>query len=122
MKKPNFAAMNPAVAKAIEQMMVEQGEKFSLEKINLADLGRRTGISRAKLRSMKSHRPSAQQDERDEICREFRPCPFVPGERHMPESWPFLSKVCISYLSALPPILQTYLPSCQQEYHQLYKE
>ncbi len=49
MKKPNFAAMNPAVAKAIEQMMVEQGEKFSLEKINLADLGRRTGISRAKL-------------------------------------------------------------------------
>ncbi len=41
--------MNPAVAKAIEQMMVEQGEKFSLEKINLADLGRRTGISRAKL-------------------------------------------------------------------------
>ena len=37
MKKPNFAAMNPAVAKAIEQMMVEQGEKFSLEKINLAD-------------------------------------------------------------------------------------
>ena len=55
MKKPNFAAMNPAVAKAIEQMMVEQGEKFSLEKINLADLGRRTGISRAKLRSMKEH-------------------------------------------------------------------
>lgn len=55
MKKPNFAAMNPAVAKAIEQMMVEQGEKFSLEKINLADLGRRTGISRAKLRRMKEH-------------------------------------------------------------------
>lgn len=40
MKKPNFAAMNPAVAKAIEQMMVEQGEKFSLEKINLASLVR----------------------------------------------------------------------------------
>lgn len=55
MKKTNFAAMNPAVAKAIEQMMVEQGEKFSLEKINLADLGRRTGISRAKLRRMKEH-------------------------------------------------------------------
>ena len=32
MKKPNFAAMNPAVAEAIKQMMAEQGDKFSLEK------------------------------------------------------------------------------------------
>ena len=55
MKKPNFAAMNPAVAEAIKQMMAEQGDKFSLEKINLADLGRRTGISRAKLRRLKEH-------------------------------------------------------------------
>lgn len=55
MKKPNFAAMNPVVAEAIKQMMAEQGDKFSLEKINLADLGRRTGISRAKLRRMKEH-------------------------------------------------------------------
>lgn len=53
MKKPNFVAMNPVVAEAIKQMMAEQGDKFSLEKINLADLGRRTGISRAKLRRMK---------------------------------------------------------------------
>ena len=55
MKKPNFAAMNPVVAEAIKQMMAEQGDKFSMEKINLADLGRRTGISRAKLRRMKEH-------------------------------------------------------------------
>ena len=55
MKKSNFAAMNPVVAEAIKQMMAEQGDKFSLEKINLADLGRRTGISRAKLRRMKEH-------------------------------------------------------------------
>lgn len=55
MKKTNFAAMNPAVAKAIEKMMVEQGDKFTLEKINLADLGRRTGISRARPRRMKEH-------------------------------------------------------------------
>lgn len=55
MNKPNFAAMNPAVAKAIEQMMAEQGDQFSLEKINLAELERRTGISRAKLRRMKRH-------------------------------------------------------------------
>ena len=39
MKKPNFAAMNPAVAEAIKQMMAEQDDKFSLEKINLADRG-----------------------------------------------------------------------------------
>ena len=55
MKQPNFAAMSPAVAKAIEQMMAEQGDKFSLEKINLAELERRTGISRARLRRMKEH-------------------------------------------------------------------
>lgn len=55
MKIPNFSAMSPAVAKAIEEIMAEQGDKFSLEKINLAELERRTGISRAKLRRMKEH-------------------------------------------------------------------
>ena len=55
MKNPNFAAMNPAVAEAIERMMAEQGDKFSLAKINLAELERRTGISRARLRHMKEH-------------------------------------------------------------------
>lgn len=55
MKKPNFAAMNPEVAKAIGRKMAEQGENFSLEKINLAELARRTGLSRQKLRRMKQH-------------------------------------------------------------------
>ena len=55
MKIPKFVAMNPTVATAIEQMMAEQGDKFSLEKINLAELERRTGISRARLRRMKAH-------------------------------------------------------------------
>lgn len=55
MKQPNFSAMSPAVAKAIEQMMAEQGDKFSLDKVNLAELERRTGISRARLRRMKEH-------------------------------------------------------------------
>ena len=55
MKQPNFAAMSPVVTKAIEQMMAEQGDKFSLEKVNLAELKRRTGISRARLRRMKEH-------------------------------------------------------------------
>ena len=35
---------------AIEQMKVEQGDKFDINKINLAELSRRTGISRGKLR------------------------------------------------------------------------
>ena len=55
MKKPNLAAMTPEVAKAIEEMMAEQGERFSLEKVNLAELARRTGLSRQKLRRMKTH-------------------------------------------------------------------
>lgn len=55
MKSPNFAAMAPSVAQAIEQMMAEQGDRFSLEKINLAELERRTGISRSRLRRMKEH-------------------------------------------------------------------
>ena len=55
MKVPNFAAMIPDVAKAIEEIMAEQGDAFSLEKINLAELERRTGITRAKLRRMKEH-------------------------------------------------------------------
>ena len=58
MKKPNFAAMNPVVAEAIQQIMAEQGDKFSLEEINLADLGRRTGISRAKLDTPPENRRS----------------------------------------------------------------
>ena len=44
MKQPNFVAMFPVVAKAIEQMIAEQGDKFSLEKVNLAELECRTGI------------------------------------------------------------------------------
>lgn len=48
MKKPNFAAMNPEVAKAIGRMMAEQGENFSLEKVNLDGFvnyeGRRFGV------------------------------------------------------------------------------
>ena len=41
------------VSRALEEMKAEQGEKFSLETVNLAELKRRTGLSRAKLRKMK---------------------------------------------------------------------
>lgn len=41
------------VSRALEDMKAEQGEKFNLENVNLADLRRRTGLSRARLRKMK---------------------------------------------------------------------
>ena len=45
----------PSIAQAIEEMKAEQGKNFSLERINLAELERRTGVSRAKLRRLKAN-------------------------------------------------------------------
>ena len=45
----------PSIAQAIEEMKAEQGKDFSLERINLAELERRTGVSRAKLRRLKAN-------------------------------------------------------------------
>ena len=42
-----------SIAQAIEEMKAEQGESFSLENINLAELARRSGVSRGKLRRLK---------------------------------------------------------------------
>lgn len=47
--------LNETIAQALKQMKIEQGDKFSLEKVNLAELGRRTGIGRKKLRNAKEH-------------------------------------------------------------------
>lgn len=55
MKEFEVSNLDPAVAQAIQEMQIEQGDGFSLEKINLAELGRRTGISRHKLRRMKEN-------------------------------------------------------------------
>ena len=44
-----------SIAQAIEKMKAEQGESFSLEKINLAELERRTGVSRGKLRRLQKN-------------------------------------------------------------------
>lgn len=43
------------VTQALEEMKQEQGDKFSLESVNLAELARRTGISRKKLRRLKKN-------------------------------------------------------------------
>ena len=43
------------LTQALEEMKREQGERFSLDKINLSELSRRTGISRKKLRRLKEN-------------------------------------------------------------------
>ena len=47
--------MEDIISQAIEEMKSEQGHNFSLEKINLAELERRTGVSRARLRRLKAN-------------------------------------------------------------------
>lgn len=55
MKELASNGLSPIIAQAIEELKAEQGKNFSLEKINLAELERRTGLSRAKLRRLKEH-------------------------------------------------------------------
>ena len=43
------------IAQSLNEIKSELGEQFSLEKVNLAELERRTGISRAKLRRIKGN-------------------------------------------------------------------
>ena len=43
------------IAQVLNEIKSEQGASFSLEKINLAELSRRTGITRAKLRRIKDN-------------------------------------------------------------------
>ena len=47
--------LNETIAQALQQMKAEQGKSFSLEKVNLAELSRRTGISRKRLRNARKH-------------------------------------------------------------------
>ena len=46
--------LQSTITQVLQEMKVEAGEKFDIDKVNLAELGRRTGISRKKLRSMDS--------------------------------------------------------------------
>ncbi len=43
------------ISQALQEMKAEQGDKFNLMKVNLADLERRTGISRKKLRRLQKN-------------------------------------------------------------------
>lgn len=44
------------ITQVIEEMKSEQGDKFDLNKINLAEMERRTGLSRAQLRRIKANK------------------------------------------------------------------
>ena len=55
MKETSGNGYVPIIAQAIEEMKAAQGDSFSLEQINLAELERRTGISRGKLRRLKKN-------------------------------------------------------------------
>ena len=65
MKETSGNGYVPIIAQAIEEMKAVQGDSFSLEQINLAELERRTGISRGKLRRLKKNgfRDSRRSDE-----------------------------------------------------------
>ena len=43
------------ITQAIEEIKSEQGDRFEIDKINLAELGRRTGLTRAQLRRLKKN-------------------------------------------------------------------
>ena len=51
----NDNGLHVCLAQALQDMKMEQGEEFDPSAINLAELQRRTGISRAKLRRLKSN-------------------------------------------------------------------
>ena len=55
MKEIKSNGLGNIISQAIEEMKSEQGDHFSLEKNNLAELERRTGISRAKMRRFKKN-------------------------------------------------------------------
>lgn len=55
MKESKCNGFSVIIAQAISEMEAEQGKNFSLGHINLAELERRTGISRAKLRRLKEN-------------------------------------------------------------------
>lgn len=65
MKETSGNGYVPIIAQAIEEMKAAQGASFSLEQINLAELERRTGISRGKLRRLKKNgfRDNRRSDE-----------------------------------------------------------
>ena len=55
MNRNNGNDLCTIITQAISEMEEEQGKSLSVDEINLAELQRRTGISRARLRRLKSN-------------------------------------------------------------------
>ena len=55
MKDLTSNGLKSIISQAIEEIKAEQGESFSSENINLAELQRRTGVSRGRLRTLKNN-------------------------------------------------------------------
>lgn len=53
MKELVCNGLDTIVSQALNKMKEEQGNAFNLDKVNLAELHRKTGISRSKLRRMR---------------------------------------------------------------------
>lgn len=53
MNENNSNDLQTIITQVIEEMKSEQGDKFDISKINLAELERRTGLTRAQLRRLK---------------------------------------------------------------------
>ena len=55
MNENNSNDLQTIITQVIEEMKSEQGDKFDPNKINLAEMGRRTGLTRAQLRRIKAN-------------------------------------------------------------------
>ena len=55
MNENNSNDLQTIITQVIEEMKSEQGDKFDPSKINLAEMGRRTGLTRAQLRRIKAN-------------------------------------------------------------------
>ena len=56
MNEKNRNDLQEILTQALNEMKEESGEKFNINKVNLAELERRTGISRRKLRRLKANK------------------------------------------------------------------
>lgn len=56
MNEENRNDLQEILTQALNEMKDELGEKFNIDKVNLAELGRRTGISRGKLRGLQANK------------------------------------------------------------------
>ena len=56
MNEKNRNDLQEILTQALNEIKDELGEKFNIDKVNLAELERRTGISRGKLRGLKANK------------------------------------------------------------------